>query len=98
MKIKDKIICIEIYTHLDLVENRIGFEESDLRVVSIGNNEKLFKEDFDKLWKAINEIDTKDLKAEEWYRFDFMRACADDGNGYYQCWFDLIDKTLIKID
>jgi hypothetical protein len=93
------MIYIEIYTHSSVIDGSISFEEFDLRVASIVDNETLVKKDFDKLWESVNEIDTKDLKAEEWYMLGFKRNWEDDGSGSYnQCWFELVEKTLIEIE
>lgn len=93
------MIYIEIYTHSSVIDGSISFEESDLRVSSIGDNETLVKNDFDKLWESVNEIETKDLKAEEWYLLGFKRNWEDDGSGSFnQCWFELVEKSLIEIE
>jgi hypothetical protein len=93
------MIYVEIYTHSSVIDGSISFEEFDLRVASIGDNETLVKKDFDKLWESVNEIDTKDLKAEQWYMLGFKRNWEDDGGGSYnQCWFELVEKTLIEIE
>jgi hypothetical protein len=91
------MIYIEIYTHSSVIDGSISFEENDLRVSSIGDNETLIKKDFDKLWESVNEIETKDLKPEEWYVLRFKRIWEDDGSGSYsQCWFELVETTLIE--
>ena len=91
------MIYVEVYTHSSVIDGSISFEESDLRVSSIRDNETLVKEDFDKLWESVNEIETKDLKSEEWYLLGFKRNWEDDGSGSHnQCWFELVEKTLIE--
>ena len=91
------MIYVEVYTHSSVIDGSISFEESDLRVSSIRDNETLVKKDFDKLWESVNEIETKDLKSEEWYLLGFKRNWEDDGNGSHnQCWFELVEKTLIE--
>ena len=93
------MIYIEIYTHSSVIDGSISFEENDLRVSSICDNETLIKKDFDKLWKSVNEIETKDLKAEEWYTLGFKRNWEDDGSGSYnQCWFELVETDMIEIE
>jgi hypothetical protein len=93
------MIYIEIYTHSSVIDGSISFGEYDLRVSSIGDNEILTKEDFDKLWEAVTEIETKDLKAEEWYMFGFKRNWEDYGPGSYkQCWFELVETAMIEIE
>ena len=93
------MIYVEIYTHSSVIDGSISFEKFDLRVSSIGVNETLVKKDFDKLWESVNEIETKDLKAEEWYLFGFKRNWEDDGSGSYnQCWFELVATSLIEIE
>lgn len=93
------MIYIEIYTHSSIIDGSISFEENDLIVVSIGDNEILIKKDFDKLWESVNEIETKYLKAEEWYMLGFKRNWEDDGSGSYnQYWFELVETTLIEIE
>lgn len=92
-----EMIYVEIYTHSSVIDGSISFEEFDLGVSSIGVNETLVKKDFDKLWESVNEIETKDLKAEEWYLFGFKRNWEDDGSGLYnQCWFELVETFLIE--
>ena len=91
------MIYVEVYTHSSVNDGSISFEESDLRVSSIIDNETLVKKDFDKLWESVNEIETKDLKSEEWYLLGFKRNWEDDGSGSHnQCWFELVEKTLIE--
>ena len=91
------MIYVEVYTHSSVIDVSISFEESDLRVSSIRDNETLVKKDFDKLWESVNEIETKDLKSEEWYLLGFKRNWEDDGSGSHnQCWFELVEKTLIE--
>ena len=91
------MIYVEVYTHSSVIDGSISFEESDLRVSSIRDNETLVKKDFDKLWESVNEIETKDLKSEEWYLLGFKRNWEDDGSGSHnQCWFELVQKTLIE--
>ena len=91
------MIYVEVYTHSSVIDGSISFEESDLRVSSIRDNETLVKKDFDKLWESVNEIETKDLKSEEWYLLGFKRNWEDDGSGSHnQCWFELVEKTLIE--
>ncbi len=93
------MIYVEIYTHSSVVDGSISFEEFDLRVSSIGDNEVLIKKDFDKLLEAVNEIETKDLKAEEWYVLGFKRNWEDDGSGSYnQCWFELVETAMLEIE
>ena len=95
---KVKILVI-IYTHTNSKDGSIIFEESDIRVASIGNNETFVKDDFDKIWESINHIDTKDMIAEEWYLLGFKRNWDDDGSGSLsQCWFELIESELINIE
>lgn len=97
--IKTDMIYVEIYTHRSVNDGSISFEEFDFRVASIGDNESLVKKDFDKFWESVNEIDTKDLKAEEWYMLGLKRNWEDDGSGSYnQCWFEIIETSLIKIE
>lgn len=91
------MIYVEVYTHSSVIDGSISFEESDLRVASIRDNETLVKKDFDKLWESVNEIETKDLKSEEWYLLGFKRNWEDDGSGSHnQCWFELVEKNLIE--
>jgi hypothetical protein len=91
------MIYIEIYTHRSVIDASISFEENDLRVASIRDNEVLIKKDFDKLWESVNELETKDLKAEEWYMLVFKRNWEDDGSGSYnQCWFELVETSIIE--
>lgn len=91
------MIYVEVYTHSSVIDGSISFEESDLRVSSIRDNETLVKKDFDKLWESVNEIETKDLKSEEWYLLGFKRNWEDDGSGSHnQCWFELVEETLIE--
>lgn len=93
------MIYVEIYTHSSIIDGSISFEEFDFRVSSIGENETLVKKDFDKLWESVNEIESKDLKAEEWYLLGFKRNWEDDGSSSCnQCWFELVEKTLIEIE
>jgi hypothetical protein len=97
--ILNEMIYIEIYTHSSVIDGSISFEENDLRVASIGDNEVLIKKDFDKLWESVNEIETKELKAEEWYMLGFKRNWEDDGSGSYnQCWFELVETAMIEIE
>lgn len=96
-QMENEMIYVEIYTHSSVIDGSISFEEFDLGVSSIGVNETLVKKDFDKLWESVNEIETKDLKAEEWYLFGFKRNWEDDGSGSYnQCWFELVETFLIE--
>ena len=93
------MIYVEIYTHVSVKDGPIYFEENDLRISSIGDNEILIKNDFDKLWESINEIETKYLKSDEWYMLSFKRRWEDDGSGSYsQCWFELVETRLIEFD
>lgn len=93
------MIYVEIYIHSSVINGSISFEESDLRVTSIGKNETLVKKDFDKLLESVNEIETKDLKVEEWYLLGFKKKWEDDGSGAYnQFWFELVEKSLIEIE
>lgn len=93
------MIYVEIYTHSSVTDGSISFEEFDLRVSSIGENETLVKKDFDKLWESVNEIETKYLKAEEWYLLGFKRNWEDDCSGSFnQCWFELVETSLVEIE
>lgn len=93
------MISVEIYAHTSVIDGSICFEESDLRVVSIKGGEALTKEDFDKLWESVSEIDTKNLKGDEYYILIFKRNWEDDGSGSYnQYWFELVKTTLIEIE
>lgn len=90
------MIYIKIFTHSSVIDGSIHFEENDFRVHLISENDVLIKTDFDKLWESVNEIETKDLKADEWYSLGFERKWEDDGSGSYnQCWFELVEITLI---
>lgn len=91
------MIHVEIFTHSNVVDGSISFEEGDLRITSIGKNELIVKSDFDKLLESVMDIETKDLKPEEWYSFGFKRNWEDDGSGAYnQCWFELVETSLIE--
>ena len=93
------MIQVEIYTHSSVVDGSISFEEGDLRITFISGHEVISKSDFDKLLDAVMEIETKDLKPEEWYSFGFKRNWEYDGSGLYkQCWFELIETSLIEIE
>ena len=94
-----KMIRVEIFTHSSVVDGSISFEEGDLRITSISDNEVILKSDFDKLLDAVMDIETKGLKPEEWYSFGFKRNWEYDGSGLYkQCWFELIETSLIEIE
>lgn len=86
------MIYVLIYTHSSVIDDSISFEEFDLMVSSIGDNETLDKKDFDRLWESVNEIETKYLKAERWYLLGFKRNWEDDGSG--SCWFELVSLQL----
>ena len=91
------MIYVEIYTHGSVIDGSIFLEEFDFRFASIENNETLVKKDFDKLWESVNEIDTKELKAEKWYMLGFKRNWEDDGSGSYnQYWFEHVETSLIE--
>lgn len=93
----NEMIYIEIYTHSSVIDGLISFEEFDLKVSLIGEMETLVKKDFDKLWESVNEIETKDLKSEEWYLLGFKRNWEDDGSGSFsQYWFELVETALIE--
>jgi len=90
------MIYVEIYTHSSVIDGSISFEEGDFRITSICENEWIVKSDFEKLLESVMDIDTEDLKPEEWYSFGFKRNWEDDGSGSFnQCWFELVEKTLI---
>lgn len=92
------MIQVEIFTH-SMVGGSIYFEEGDLRITFISGHEFISKSDFDKLLDAVMDIETKDLKPEEWYSFSFKRNWEYDGSGLYkQCWFELIETSLIEIE
>ena len=93
------MIYVEIYTHSSVIDGSISFEEGDLRITAICENEWIVKSDFEKLLESVMDIDTKDLKPEEWYSFGFKRNLEDDGSGSYnQYWFELIETSLIEIE
>lgn len=87
------MIHILIYTHGNTVDNTFGFFKPDLKIVSI-KNDFLIEEDFDKLWLAIKEIDTKDLVPEKWYKIGFVRFWDNTGL-MLQNWYVLVENPVI---
>ena len=93
------MIYIEIYTHINTIDNSIFFEENDFRITSIEQNEFILKEDFNKLLDSTMDIDATILKSDNWYSFGFKRKWEDDGSGSFnQCWFELIETNIIEFD
>lgn len=42
------------------------------------------------------DIETENLKGEEWYQFTFKRVYEDDGSGQKNdLWFDLVESIII---
>lgn len=92
------MIEVAIFTHESVIDNSIFFDETDLRIVSIKDNEVVTKKDFDELWEVIKEIDTKNLKGGVWYKLKFKREWEYGGEYPYDprlVWFELVQLTLI---
>lgn len=92
------MITVSMYTHGTDAE-LIVFEEGDLMVTSVTDGDVVKREDFDRLLESVFDIETKDLKTNEWYEFDFKRTWEDDGSGCRNvCYFELIETRLIQIE
>lgn len=86
----DKIIEVQIFAHSSVIDDTISFEEGDLSITNIGKDEYLQKEDFNLLFEALSEIETKELEPDKWHIFKFIRSSEqDDYNKYY--YFELVD-------
>ena len=78
----------------DTNENLDGSKISEITMDWIGKKSKILAANLE-LINNEYEIDTKDLKAEEWYMLGFKRNWEDDGSGSYnQCWFELVETSL----
>ena len=91
-KMAKSLIFVEAFTHSNSANGLIHFEENDFKITSIGVRERLSKNDFNLLWEAINDVETKDLKTDKWYLFAFTRHRDDDGS----CWFELEAANIIE--
>ncbi len=89
---ENSFIFVEAFTHSNSANGLIHFEENDFKITSIGVEEGLSKNDFNLLWEAINDVETKDLKTDEWYLFAFTRHRDCDDS----CWFELEAATIIE--
>ena len=86
------MIYVEMYAHTNINDSTICFEKQDFKIVGITNADFLLKEDFDQLLESIMETDeTKDLKPETFYWFEF-KAVFDtiEESGCTDRWFELI--------
>lgn len=88
------MIHIYIYAHGSVIDDTITFMETDIQVVLIEDNDFLVKEDFDRLWLAVEEVDTTGLIPEKWYMIGFERV--RDYTGFMmQEWFELVENPTV---
>lgn len=88
------MIATTIYTHQ--AEGKIVFEENDFSIVNISSEDWILPSDIDLLIESIMDLDTENLKSEEWYQFTFKRVYEDDGSGAKNAlWFDLVESIII---
>jgi len=89
------MITVEIFSH-QTTNGKIIFEEGDFRIVSITPDDMIIKSDFEALEIATFDLDTDDLKPNEWYQFTFKRVYEDDGSGSMnRLWFEWVETILM---
>ena len=89
------MITVEIFSH-QTINGKIVFEKGDFRIVSISPDDMIIKSDFDALKIATFDLDTDDLKSNEWYQFTFKRVYEDDESGSMnRLWFELVETVLM---
>jgi hypothetical protein len=89
------MITVEIFSH-QTTNGKIVFEEGDFRIVSISPDDMIIKSDCDALEIATFDLNTDDLKPNEWYQFTFKRVYGDDGSGSMNSLsFELVQTVLM---
>jgi len=89
------MITVEIFSH-STKNGKIVFEEGDFRVVSISKDDRVSKSDFEALEIATFDLDTENLKPDEWYQFTFKREYEDYGIGSInRLWFECVETLLM---
>jgi hypothetical protein len=90
------MIILTIYLHHNSIENVSQFEEDSFIIEDLIDDTIDFG-DWSLLNEAILEVDTSEMKNEEWYKLTFKRQYEDDGSGYRGIlWFELCDSVQLN--
>ncbi len=92
------MITVEAFTHYFEKENKIEFEERDIRIIEIKES-YIDKEGFEILLRTILEAELFDinlLSPNKWHAITFTNHLQEeDVDGSYYQWFEYVDAVAL---